>query len=149
MLNFWGPKIQKGDQFYQVSDFCKNCNHDSSYHTIAVSECLVDIWFAEICQLTLCIFESQSILSKSTGLCMDLQPAADPYNVVCSQSLVFIMYKQLCVLLHKYKGTTTLSDFCKVGPFNYSSASINRLFNTKNSFLQLPSRKATQKCEVS
>ena len=70
MLNFWGPKkIQKGDQFfYQVSDFCKKCYHDSSYHTIAVGECLVDIWFAEICQLTLCIFESQSVLSKSTGL---------------------------------------------------------------------------------
>ena len=51
-----------------MSDFCKNCNHDSSYHTIAVGECLVDIWFAEICQLTLCIFERQSVLSKSTGL---------------------------------------------------------------------------------
>ena len=62
-------KRQKGDQFfYQVSDFCKNCNHDSSYHTTAVGECLVDIWFAEICQLTLCIFESQSVLSKSTGV---------------------------------------------------------------------------------
>ena len=59
MLNFWGPKKrQKG----------KNCNHDSSYHTTAVGECLVDVWFAEICQLNLCIFESQSVLSKSTGL---------------------------------------------------------------------------------
>ena len=39
-----------------MSDFCKNCNHDSSYHTTAVGECLVDIWFAEICQLTLVYF---------------------------------------------------------------------------------------------
>ena len=51
-----------------MSDFCKNCNHDSSYHTTAVCQCLVDIWFVEICQLTLCIFKSQSVLSKSTGL---------------------------------------------------------------------------------
>ena len=36
---------------------------------------------------------------------------------------------------------------CKVGLF-YSSVSINQLFNTKNSFLQLFSRKATLKCEV-
>ena len=36
---------------------------------------------------------------------------------------------------------------CKVGLF-YSFVSINQLFNTKNSFLQLFSRKATLKCEV-
>ena len=36
---------------------------------------------------------------------------------------------------------------CKVG-LNYSSASINQLFNTKNSLLHLLSRKATLKCEV-
>ena len=36
---------------------------------------------------------------------------------------------------------------CKVGLF-YSSVSINQLFNTKNSFLQLFSRKATLKYEV-
>ena len=58
---------QKGDQFlYQMSDFCENCNPHSSYHDAAVGECLVDIWFAEICQLTLCVFGSQSMLSKST-----------------------------------------------------------------------------------
>ena len=36
---------------------------------------------------------------------------------------------------------------CKVGLY-YSSTSINQLFNTKNSFLQLLSRKATLKCVV-
>ena len=43
----------------------------------------------------------------------------------------------------------TFSDvtFCKVGLY-YSSASINQLFNSRNSFLQLLSRKATLKCEV-
>ena len=43
---------QKGDQFfYQMSDFCENCNPHSSYHTTAVGECLVDndIQFAETC----------------------------------------------------------------------------------------------------
>ena len=60
---------QKGDQFfYQMSDFCENCNRHSSYHNAAVGECLVDIWFAEICQLTLCVFGSQSMHSKSPCL---------------------------------------------------------------------------------
>ena len=36
---------------------------------------------------------------------------------------------------------------CKVGLY-YSSASINQLFNIKNSLLHLLSRKATLKCEV-
>ena len=43
--------------------------------------------------------------------------------------------------------TFMTSLVCKVG-LHYSSASINQLFNTKNSFLQLLSRKATLKCEV-
>ena len=60
---------QKGDQFfYQMFDFCENCNPHSSYHTTAVGKCLVDIWFAEICQLTLCVFANQFMLSKSTCL---------------------------------------------------------------------------------
>ena len=40
--------------------------------------------------------------------------------------------------------TFMTSLFCKVGLY-YSSASINQLFNTKNNFLQLLSRKATLK----
>ena len=38
----------------------------SSIYTAAIGECLVDIWFAEICQLTSCVFRSQPMLSKST-----------------------------------------------------------------------------------
>ena len=51
-----------------MSDFCENCNPHSSYHTTAVGECWVDIWFPEICQMTLYVFGSQSMLSKSTCL---------------------------------------------------------------------------------
>ena len=70
MPNFWGPKIDK--KVINSSTKClisvKNLNPHSSYHTTAVGECLVDIWFAEICQLALCVFGSQSMLSKSTRL---------------------------------------------------------------------------------
>ena len=67
-----------------MSDFCKNCNPHSLYHTTTVGECVVDIWFAEICQLTMCVFGSQSqALSKSTGLlCGSTASFADPYNVL-------------------------------------------------------------------
>ena len=48
---------QKCDQFfYQMSDFCENCNPHSFYHTTAVGVCLIDIRFAEICKLTLFTF---------------------------------------------------------------------------------------------
>ena len=47
---------QKGDQFFnQMSDFCKNYYPHFSYHTTAVGECLVDIWFAETCQTDFCL----------------------------------------------------------------------------------------------
>ena len=87
MLNFLrSKKIQKGDQFfYQVSDFCKNCNHDSSYHTIAVA--LVNVWLIFDLQKYvnwLCVFSKVNpFFQKAQVFCMDLQPAADPYNVVC------------------------------------------------------------------
>ena len=42
---------------------------------------------------------------------------------------------------------SVMSLVCKVGLF-YSSVSISQPFNTKKSFLQLFSRKATLKCEV-
>ena len=66
---------QKGNQFfYQTSDFCENCNPHSSYHTTAVGECLVNIWFAETCKLTLFTFlkifiglKHGSLLHAQTG----------------------------------------------------------------------------------
>ena len=65
-----------------MSDFCENCNPHSSYHTTAVGEYLVDIWFAEIYQMTLYVLEVNPCFQKAHHLfCMDLQPAADPYNV--------------------------------------------------------------------
>ena len=46
--NFWGPKIDKEviNSSTKMSDFCENCNPHSSYHSTAIDECLVDIWFA-------------------------------------------------------------------------------------------------------
>ena len=67
---------------------------------------------------------------------------------------VFIrQYARICLYMKRHdlgQNPTELlvtSLVCKVGLF-YSSVSINQLFNTKNSFLQLFSRKATLKCEV-
>ena len=79
-----------------MSDFCENCN-PHSYHTTAIGEYLVDIWFTEIGYVKwLCVFGSQSMLSKNIRdiFCMDLQPAADPYNVVCKVS--FIILRHCC-----------------------------------------------------
>ena len=67
-----------------MSDFCKNCNPHSSYHTTAVGECLVDIWLQKYVNWLCVILEVNPCFQKAHVFCMDLQPAADPYNVVCN-----------------------------------------------------------------
>ena len=53
---------QKGDYFlYQISDFCTNCNPHSLNHTTTIGECLINIWYAETCKLTLFTFLKTSI----------------------------------------------------------------------------------------
>ena len=71
-----------------MSDFCKNCNHDSSYH---IPLPLVNVWLIFDLQKYvnwLCVFlKVKPFFQKAPVFCMDLQPAADPYNVVCKQTL--------------------------------------------------------------
>ena len=75
-------------------------------------------------------------------------------NIKVGRFFVFIrQYAHICLYMKRHhlgQNPTELlvtSLVCKVGHF-YSSVSINQLFNTKNSFLQLFSRKATLKCKV-
>ena len=79
MLNFWGPKKDK-----KVINSSTKCLISVKIailtpHIIppAVGKCLVDIWFAEICQLTMCVFGSQTMLSRflygSTASCRSIQ----------------------------------------------------------------------------
>ena len=86
MPNFWGPKKDK-----KVINSSTKCLISvkiaiMTRHIIPLP--LVNVWLIfdlqKYVQLTLCIFESQSMLSKSTGLLYGVQPAADPYNVVCT-----------------------------------------------------------------
>ena len=68
-------------------------------------------------------------------------------------SLYYTTIRTLCLYMKRHDFGQYLTELlmtslvCKVG-FYYSSASVNQLFNIKNSFLQLLSRKATLKCEV-
>ena len=68
-----------------MSDFCENCNPHSSY---IIPPPLVNIWLIFDLQKYvkwLCMFlEVNPCFQKAHLFCMDLQPAADPYNVVCS-----------------------------------------------------------------
>ena len=64
-----------GDHFfYQMSDFCENCNPHSSYHTTTVGECFVDIWFAEISYVNwLCVFlEVNPCFQRAHIFCMEV-----------------------------------------------------------------------------
>ena len=82
MLNFWVPKKDK--KVINVWFLLKIVI--LTPHTTAIGECLVDIWFAEICQLSMCDFGSQSMLSKHMSFVWIYSQLADPYNVVCRYS---------------------------------------------------------------
>ena len=74
---------QNGDQFfYQISDFCENCNPP---HVIPPP--LVNTWLTFDMQKYvnwLCVFlEVNPCFQRAHVFCMDPQPAVDPYNVVC------------------------------------------------------------------
>ena len=85
MPNFWGPKVDK-----KVINSSTKCliSVKIAILTLIIPpplvNVLVDIWLAEYFNwVTLCVFRSQSMLSKSMSFVwMGLQPAADPYNVV-------------------------------------------------------------------
>ena len=59
------------------------------------------------------------------------------------------MYKHICAYFCINTKDLSTLIFAKLDFITDCSASINQFFNTKNSFLQLSSRKATLKCEVS
>ena len=59
-----------------MSDFCENYNPHSSYHTTAIGECLVDIWFAETCKLTMFTF-LKIFIGLKNGSLLHAQTAFD------------------------------------------------------------------------
>ena len=68
-----------------MSDFCENCNPHSSYHTTAVGENLVEFGLQKYVKWLCMFLEVNPYFQKAHLFCMDLQPAADPYNVACSE----------------------------------------------------------------
>ena len=85
MLNFWGPKKYK-----KVINSSTKCLISVKIaimtpHIIPLS--LVNVWLIFDLQKYvnwLCVFSKVNpFFQKAQVFCMDLQPAADPYNVVC------------------------------------------------------------------
>ena len=101
-----------------MSDFCENCN--PTPHIIPPP--LVNIWL--IFDLSkyvrwLCMFlEVNPCFQKAHVFCMDLQPTADPYNVVCNiiplQSALLLVNVWLIFDLQKY--VNWLCVFLEVKP---------------------------------
>ena len=83
-----------------MSDFCKIAILTPNI----IPPPLVNVWLIFDLQKYvnwLCVFlEVNPCFQKAHVFCMDLQPAADPYNVVCKSSLLFSNYALLCY--HKY-----------------------------------------------
>ena len=84
MLNFRGPK-KKNKKVINSFTKCLISVKIAILTPHIIPPPLGNVWLIfDLQKLTMCDFGSQSMLSKSTLFCMDLQPAADPYNVVCS-----------------------------------------------------------------
>ena len=85
MSNFWGPKIDK--KVINSSTKCLISVKIAILTPHIIPPPLVNIWLIFDLQKYvkwLCMFlEVNPCFQKAHLFCMDLQPAADPYNVVC------------------------------------------------------------------
>ena len=96
MPNFWGPKKDK-----KVINSYTKCLISVKIATLTphiIPLPLVNIWLILDLQKYvnwLCVFlEVNPCFQRAHVFCMDLQPAADPYNVVCNTKTQWF---QLCV----------------------------------------------------
>ena len=119
MPNFWGPKIDK--KVINSSTKCLISVKIAILTPHIIPPPLVNIWLIFDLQKYvkwLCTtLEVNPCFQKAHLFCMDLQPAADPYNVVCSLALS----PQVSPGLYYYfKGvlhpSTKISIFCLFSP---------------------------------
>ena len=86
MLNFWGPKKDK--KVINSSTKCLISVKIAIMTPHIIPLPLVNVWLIFDLQKYvnwLCVFSKVNpCFQKAQVFCMDLQPAADPYNVVCS-----------------------------------------------------------------
>ena len=89
MLNFWGPKKDK--KVINSSTKCLISVKIAVMTPHIIPLPLVNVWLIFDLQKYvnwLCVFSKVNpFFQKAQVFCMDLQPAADPYNVVCKQTL--------------------------------------------------------------
>ena len=85
MLNFWGPKKDK--KVINSSTKCLISVKIAIMTPHIIPLPLVNVWLIFDLQKYvnwLCVFSKVNpFFQKAQVFCMDLQPAADPYNVVC------------------------------------------------------------------
>ena len=85
MLNFWGPKKYK--KVINSSTKCLISVKIAIMTPYIIPLPLVNVWLIFDLQKYvnwLCVFSKVNpFFQKAQVFCMDLQPAADPYNVVC------------------------------------------------------------------
>ena len=86
MLNFWGSKKDK--KVINSSTKCLISVKIAIMTPHIISLPLVNVWLIFDLQKYvnwLCVFSKVNLcFQKAQVFCMDLQPAADPYNVVCT-----------------------------------------------------------------
>ena len=95
MLNFWGPKKDK--KVINSSTKCLISVKIAIMTPHIIPLPLVNVWLIFDLQKYvswLCVFSKVNpCFQKAQVFCMDLQPAADPYNVVCTvRSQICLQY---------------------------------------------------------
>ena len=118
MLNFWGPKKYK--KVINSSTKCLISVKIAIMTPHIIPLPLVNVWLIFDLQKYvnwLCVFwKVNPFFQKAQVFCMDLQPAADPYNVVCrvtfmpSISFMNPVHTSTCALTSLGGHVTIFSD---------------------------------------
>ena len=112
MLNFWGPKKDK--KVINSSTKCLISVKIAIMTPHIIPLPLVNVWLIFDLQKYvnwLCVFSKVNLFfQKAQVFCMDLQPAADPYNVVCSAAPALIAFK--LILRDLFSLAVKLVNFC-------------------------------------
>ena len=114
MLNFWGSKKYK--KVINSSTKCLISVKISIMTPHIIPLPLVNVWLIFDLQKYvnwLCVFSKVNpFFQKAQVFCMDLQPAADPYNVVCSLNLssLTLCNQDSCVISDWFSISDSLSQ---------------------------------------
>ena len=115
MLNFWGPKKYK--KVINSSTKCLISVKIAIMTPHIIPLPLVNVWLIFDLQKYVnwpCVFSKVNpFFQKAQVFCMDLQPAADPYNVVCRMALFRVVWEYTALVMMIFTSPYRLGEWAE------------------------------------